>query len=1016
MKKLLFLIIYLLSASIAFSDANEYVFTSSAGTYTALSGATEIMGANQDDVISSSQTIGFDFVYDGITYTTYKVSSNGFVNIGGNLTNSYNANNLASGTYKPVFAPLWDDMQTGSSGGIYYELSGSSPNRVLTIEFKNIKWKYGASNENRQYQVKLYETTNVIEFIFSVVDNGESSPTASIGINDATGGSGHFLSITPGATPTASSSSANNSISSNSNLTGGITYTFTPPVGPGTPTNPSPADDATGIAVNNNPDISWTNPGGTTYNEVYFSTSEADVTNKVASARVLNGSPATIYTSYNQASDLAYSTTYYWRISETDGTGTTDGTVWSFSTVCGANPPPWTQGFEGMASVGDGIVPSCMAESGDWNTANSSANYNRKARTGSNYIYTKFSADDYLYSTELTLTGGTSYDFSFWYSTDGNSGWTTVEAKYGSSQTSGGIISSIGSAISGPTNTSYAKFSGSFIPAGTGSYYVSIHVIADGNPYYICFDDLSVQETPPTWDGSSSTDWNTAANWSTGSVPTSTKDVIIANVANDPVISNITAEVNDLTIESGATLLIEDNGNLTVAGNLVNSGTFTVQSNSDGTGSLITEGSVTGSTTLQRYFAKYSGEDGSDGWHFLSSSVASQAISSFNTHNTSDDFFKWDEAAGNWDNRTEDDNSLDGSFESTFTKGRGYLVSYSSNVTKEFAGTINTTSETVNLSYSGSDVDLKGWNLVGNPFTSAIDWDNVTTSASVNDEVQVVKSSNGTYLTWVNGAGSLTDGIIPAMQGFFVKATAVGQSITMDPADREHSNTDVYKSTNVADQTMRVQVVDHSDYSDLYIRFNENATESFDASWDANKLFGFSQIAQVYAYDNENLYAVNSLSSHSETHIVNLAVKTPIAAEYHFVFMDLPQISDMYSVQLLDQASGTTIDIKEGTKYYFTSEEGNNENRFQLHFGTTGINEIIASQLHTYMSGENLCIIGEEGAAELQIFDVQGKQMFAKSVQLTDDFRQRVSLSSGVYIIRVQKNEIVKTNKVIIKK
>ena len=33
-----------------------------------------------------------------------------------------------------------------------------------------------------------------------------------------------------------------------------------------------------------------------------------------------------------------------------------------------------------------------------------------------------------------------------------------------------------------------------------------------------------------TWNGSSSTDWNTAANWSTNSVPTSSDDVIIPNV------------------------------------------------------------------------------------------------------------------------------------------------------------------------------------------------------------------------------------------------------------------------------------------------------------------------------------------------------------------------------------------------------------------------------------------------------------------------------------------------------
>lgn len=74
---------------------------------------------------------------------------------------------------------------------------------------------------------------------------------------------------------------------------------------------------------------------------------------------------------------------------------------------------------------------------------------------------------------------------------------------------------------------------------------------------------LSWQETSLTWNGSSNSDWNTADNWS-GSlgVPTSSKNVSIPDVANDPVIDTyITAVCNILTMEPDATL--------TVSGNLV---------------------------------------------------------------------------------------------------------------------------------------------------------------------------------------------------------------------------------------------------------------------------------------------------------------------------------------------------------------------------------------------------------------------------------------------------------------
>ena len=67
-----------------------------------------------------------------------------------------------------------------------------------------------------------------------------------------------------------------------------------------------------------------------------------------------------------------------------------------------------------------------------------------------------------------------------------------------------------------------------------------------------------------TWDGSTDTDYGTAANWDTGSVPTSSDDVIIANVSNDCVLDG-TRSVNSFVVQAGG----DFNGNtemLTVVG------------------------------------------------------------------------------------------------------------------------------------------------------------------------------------------------------------------------------------------------------------------------------------------------------------------------------------------------------------------------------------------------------------------------------------------------------------------
>ncbi len=93
-----------------------------------------------------------------------------------------------------------------------------------------------------------------------------------------------------------------------------------PPVGPGQATNPSPADGATDVAID--ADASWENPAGATSIEVFFGT-----TGNMTS--VYSGAPVTSF----DLGTLDYNTEYSWKVNETDGTGTTNGMTWHFTTM-----------------------------------------------------------------------------------------------------------------------------------------------------------------------------------------------------------------------------------------------------------------------------------------------------------------------------------------------------------------------------------------------------------------------------------------------------------------------------------------------------------------------------------------------------------------------------------------------------------------------------------------------------------------------------------------------------------
>jgi len=96
---------------------------------------------------------------------------------------------------------------------------------------------------------------------------------------------------------------------------------------PGQATGPSPADAAAGVGINS--DLSWTAGGDADSHDVYFSVAPSPPASQGNQAGV----------SFDPG-PLGYDTTYYWRIDEVNGDGTTQGAIWSFTTEAAPPNPP----------------------------------------------------------------------------------------------------------------------------------------------------------------------------------------------------------------------------------------------------------------------------------------------------------------------------------------------------------------------------------------------------------------------------------------------------------------------------------------------------------------------------------------------------------------------------------------------------------------------------------------------------------------------------------------------------
>jgi hypothetical protein len=174
----------------------------------------------------------------------------------------------------------------------------------------------------------------------------------------------------------------------------------------------------------------------------------------------------------------------------------------------------------------------------------------------------------YTTSSVITITAAPSATISYTASPYCINGGTATVTQNG---TSGGAYTAA------PAGLTINSVSGDITLASStpGTYTVTYTVAAaSGCAQYTTTAPVTITLNG-TWTGAASTDWNTAGNWVCSTIPTSTTNVIIpGSITNYPVLNSGTGSVQNITIQSGASLTVTG-GTLQIAGTITNSGTFT---------------------------------------------------------------------------------------------------------------------------------------------------------------------------------------------------------------------------------------------------------------------------------------------------------------------------------------------------------------------------------------------------------------------------------------------------------
>jgi hypothetical protein len=566
----------------------------------------------------------------------------------------------------------------------------------------------------------------------------------------------------------------------------------------------------------------------------------------------------------------------------------------------------------------------------------------------------------------------------------------------------------------------------------TGDIYVDIAGDGSGDPMVLEITNYSggeVRIDNIAWTNQSYSyteftgtgNWSEPARWSNG-IPTENYYAFIDGHA---------------TVDVAATahyVGVEPQWTLTLGQETLTAATLTIRADATGSGSLIGPSS---SLDLGYAFMQWHIESGvAEAWHFLSSPVPNQSLTSYYGPNqftptgsyqdgTGYDFYAWGEPTELWLNQKVSANNIN-----SFVPGKGYLVAYEDiSADKYFGGYDFNSGEVIipvtapGLPGKSSNGIYAGYNLIGNPYPSSIDWKDRT---YLNKNALNYDNSGYNMYIWndaVSNYGAYNDAAtgdagtnsvgryIPALQGFFVMAQSDGDFVFNDGA-RVHNTQLNMKSGNEQGFRLSVTAPDYAGKDEILLDFGHEANHG-----GADKWYSMNATApSLYVPTAEKDYSIRFLTNIADNQMVPLAFKAGLDGEYS-MHADFNTV-EFSSVKLMDVLTSTVQDLNSNSTYTFTATTNDDANRFNLVFSTLGISNPEATDgVHVYAYNDILYLeTTAKEVALVNVYNLTGQLvMQGKTGGNTLTTLNASALGTGVYVVNVILKEGVVSQKVVIR-
>jgi len=527
--------------------------------------------------------------------------------------------------------------------------------------------------------------------------------------------------------------------------------------------------------------------------------------------------------------------------------------------------------------------------------------------------------------------------------------------------------------------------------------------------------------------------FNSAANYTylgavaqlTGSdMPATVNTLTITNPAGVTLSSNTTATT--LTNSTSSILNVPAAKQLTVSTTLTNNGILNLLSdNTNGTATLLTPATIagTGTANVKQYITT--------GRNWYVSSPVSDATSSVFTPESGNTLLWYDEVHGTsapWVYITNNSTSLN--------VMQGYVANMTSSGVVTFSGSLNTGAKSIDVSRTTGQTK-EGFNLVGNPYPSYLDWDNVTKNNLLTTLWYRTKTTPAPVTgatTWIfdtyNSTGKLgtslgaktVTNLIPPMQAFWVRVnegqTSGTFSVTNDQRAHADNSSNGFKSrlsTASTQSVLRLEVSNGLTRDQALVYFNANASNSYD-SYDSPKMSNETvSIPEIYTLAGSEQVVINGVNNLTQ---LTLGFSTGEANQFTIKASQFTNFVSGTQIVLRDNLLNYEQDLTLGDYNFYSDITANNESRFTVLFKApsvaTGINQNSSANGWISQNANNQIVVnGASAESIVAVYNEIGQRLMSQ--RLTSTTKALGAFVPGVYMVTVTNAGKNTTTKVIIK-